>query len=143
VAVTGTDPDVEATAKEKATQLARRAKGLSKEQFADLARETSEDADTKAKGGELPMLRKPTFFGPAFDAAVFGAEVGVLAEPVRSFRGYHVVFLHEKMPMRVRPIEEVRDQLRDQLLTQRKAEYFQTYVANLQKSAKQDIRLKN
>jgi parvulin-like peptidyl-prolyl isomerase len=143
VSVVGTDPQVDATAKKKAEELLGRAKSLTAEQFADLARENSEDLDTKAKGGELPVLRKATFYGPGFDAAVFAASPGVLPEAVRSFRGFHVVFLHERTPPRVRSLEEVKGQLQEQLLTQRRTEFFQRYVEKLRKGARQEIRLQD
>jgi parvulin-like peptidyl-prolyl isomerase len=143
IPVTGADPQMDAAAKAKATGILARAKSMTPEQFAELAKETSEDPDTKAKGGEMPALRKPTFFGPAFDAAVFAGTPGLLPDPVRSFRGYHVVYLHAKTPARLRPLEEVKPQLQEQLLNQRRAEFFQKYAADLQKNAKQDIRLQN
>jgi peptidyl-prolyl cis-trans isomerase D len=116
---------------------------MTPEQFAELAKENSEDPDTKAKGGELPSVRRPTFFGPAFDTAVFGASPGLVPELVRSFRGYHIVYLHSKTPARLKPLEEVKPQLQEQLLTQRRMTFFQTYMKGLQDNAKKDVRLQD
>lgn len=143
IPVAGADPAVDAAAKAKAEGILGRAKAMTAAQFAELAKETSEDPDTKPKGGELPMLRKPTFYGPAFDNAVFGGAVGLQPEVVRSFRGYHVVFLHSKTPSRLKPLEEVKPQLQEQLLNQRRMQFFQNYMTDLQKNAKQEVRLQN
>jgi parvulin-like peptidyl-prolyl isomerase len=143
IPVAGADPAVDAAAKAKAEALLGRAKEMTAEQFAELAKETSEDPDTKAKGGELPSLRRPTFFGPAFDNAVFGGMPGLVPELVRSFRGYHIVFLHSKTPARVKPLDEVKPQLQEQLLNQRRAGFFKNYMDALLKNAKQEVRLKN
>jgi parvulin-like peptidyl-prolyl isomerase len=140
--VSGTDPQADAAAKAKAEQALTRAKPMSAAQFSDLARELSEDMDTKTKGGELPALRKPSFFGPAFDDVVFAASPGVISQTIRSFRGYHVVYLRQKTEARVRPLEEVRGQLQEQLLARRRNEQFASFMDTLQKSAKQDLRLR-
>jgi foldase protein PrsA len=142
VAVVGTDPQTDAAAKTKADQLLGRAKGMTAAQFADLAKETSDDPDTKAKGGDLPVLRKPSLFGPSFDNVVFSASPGLIPEPVRSFRGYHLVYVHERTPARTKPLDEVKDQIREQSLTRKRNERFVTYMTDLQKNAKQDVRLR-
>jgi parvulin-like peptidyl-prolyl isomerase len=143
IPVVGTDPQVDAAAKAKAEQILGRAKSLTAEKFAELAKETSEDPDTKAKGGELPAIRRPTFFGPAFDMAVFGGSPGLVPELVRSFRGYHVVFLHSKSPARLKPLDEVKPQLQEQLLSKRRQDFFTNYMGTLQRNAKQEMRLQN
>jgi peptidyl-prolyl cis-trans isomerase C len=86
--------------------------------FAALAAEFSTDSGSAASGGELGCF--PTGVMVAeFEAAVFGAEVGVVTEPVQSAFGYHVILVDERRPERARPLEDVREPLEQQLVSQR------------------------
>jgi parvulin-like peptidyl-prolyl isomerase len=81
------DAASEAAALAKIQVIGERAK---KEDFAKLAKETSEDAGSKAKGGELGSFGKGRMV-PEFDKAAFGQEIGVVGAPVKSQYGYHLI----------------------------------------------------
>jgi len=65
------------------------------EDFADLARELSDDLTTAEQGGALPILRQGQNL-PAIDSAVFSTPAGELAGPIQSSGGYHVIQVQER-----------------------------------------------
>ena len=100
------DKGDEDAARAKAAAIAERArKG---EDFAKLAAEVSDDAGTKAQGGDLGWM---TPRDAPFENALFGMQVGAISDPVRSDFGFHVIKLDELKPATVRPFEEVRDEV--------------------------------
>src|SRR5437016_7803030 len=75
--------------------------------FAALAKQYSQDTDTKDKGGEL-LLKGFSPYGQLFDQIVMAAPVGVIDQPVRSYKAYHIVKVLDKQPQRTRPFDEVK-----------------------------------
>ena len=109
----------EEAARAKAAAIAERArKG---EDFAKLAAEVSEDAGTKAQGGDLGWM---TPRDAPFENALFGMQAGAISDPVRSDFGFHVIKLDEIRPATVRPFEEVRDELAADLRTRKAEQMF-------------------
>jgi peptidyl-prolyl cis-trans isomerase D len=82
--------------------------------FAELARQHSEDEGTISEGGDLGWFPRGRMV-PEFDEAVFGMEPGELAGPVRTNYGFHVIRLEEIRQAGTQPLEEVREQIRSQL----------------------------
>ena len=60
------------------------------EDFADLATEHSDDIGSAQEGGELGWTN-PGQMVPEFEAAMAGAEIGAVTEPVRSEFGWHIL----------------------------------------------------
>ena len=60
------------------------------EDFADLAKEYSDDIGSAQEGGELGWTN-PGQMVPEFEAAMASAEIGVVTEPVRSEFGWHIL----------------------------------------------------
>jgi len=60
------------------------------EDFAELAKEHSDDIGSAQEGGELGWTN-PGQMVPEFETAMAGAEVGILTEPVRSEFGWHIL----------------------------------------------------
>ncbi len=58
--------------------------------FADLAKESSEDANSRTQGGDLGWF-DASAFGPAFGNAVTGVSDGGVSEPFRTEAGWHIV----------------------------------------------------
>ena len=113
------DKGNEDAARAKAAAIAERArKG---EDFAKLASEVSDDAGTKAQGGDLGWM---TQRDAPFENALFGLQVGAISDPIRSDFGFHVIKLDEIRPATVRPFEEVRDELAADLRTRKAEQMF-------------------
>jgi parvulin-like peptidyl-prolyl isomerase len=140
VGVNSADAAEDQKAKAKAEEILAKIQAAEGKNFAEVAKESSDDMETKAKGGELPMINRPSFFGITFDQAVFGASPGLVPTAVRSVRGYHIVYLHEKVAQRVKPLDEVKATVKDRLVQQKRAEAFRAHMDQAQKGARTDIK---
>ncbi|MFZ5989252.1 MAG: peptidylprolyl isomerase [Bacillota bacterium] len=83
--------------KEEALALAKdiHAKIKSKEgDFETLAKEYSEDEETKNNGGVISGLTLG-FHEPSFDDSVFNAQPGQLLDPIEVLRGYEIVYVEK------------------------------------------------
>lgn len=82
---------------EEALALARTAKADldAGAEFAEVARERSEDPGSGAQGGELGC-NPPGAFVEAFDEAAFSLPVGEVSDPVQTDFGYHLVLVTER-----------------------------------------------
>jgi len=98
----------DAAAREKAEQLATRAKGG--EDFVTLASENSDDPGSKGQGGDLGWATRDSFVAP-FSEALFAMAPGEVRGPVQTQFGYHVIRLEEVDAAHQRSFEEVRDEL--------------------------------
>jgi peptidyl-prolyl cis-trans isomerase C len=100
--------------------------------FAQLAKENSEDPGSAAKGGDLGCLGKGETV-PEFEQAAFGAEQGEIVGPVQTEFGYHVLQITDAKPEQTRPLEEVESQIRSQLATEKQSEAFSRWIEEQQK----------
>jgi peptidyl-prolyl cis-trans isomerase C len=108
-------PDAPAADKEKAKQ---KAEGVLKrlqagEDFAKLAAETSDDPNSKTRGGDIGSLaRGQQNAPPAFEAAAFALQKpNDLSGVVESPLGYHILQLVEKQPPSTVPFEQVKGRI--------------------------------
>ena len=87
--------------------------------FAELAKEHSEDPGNAANGGDLGWVSRG-MMDPAFEEASFALQVGELApEPVKSEFGFHLIRLDERESGSVKPLSEVRNVIREDLIAER------------------------
>jgi len=82
--------------------------------FAELARQKSEDEVSAKKGGDLDYFPKGQMV-PEFDRVAFSLEPGKLSDLVKTQYGYHIIKVVDKKPAQTRPLAEVRSQIEDQL----------------------------
>ena len=83
--------------------------------FPALAKEKSMDPGSKANGGDLGWFN-PAGMVPEFGAAVAKLEKGKFTEePVKSQFGYHVIVLDDSRAITPPPLEQVKDQLKQQV----------------------------
>lgn len=102
------DAEVKA-AKAKADELLaqlRKAPG----DFAKLAKQSSQDPGSAAKGGDLDWFGRGAMV-KAFEEAAFSLKEGQTSEVVRSDFGYHIIRVTGVRPERVKPLEEVRAEI--------------------------------
>lgn len=95
----------------RATELRRRA--LEGEDFGQLAAAYSE-CPSKVRGGELDFFTKGQTH-PAFERAAERLKIGEISPVVETSQGYHVIKLLDRVPERVRSLEETKDEIRGQL----------------------------
>lgn len=107
----------EAEVRAKAEQVLGELRGGA--DFAKLAQEHSEDAGSAKRGGELPGFVVRGKMVPPFEKAAFALPVGELSGLVRTRFGFHIIKVLERRPATVRPFEEVRDEIVQQLRAQR------------------------
>jgi peptidyl-prolyl cis-trans isomerase D len=110
IAVAGNASDAEKKAAEaKAKQLADLAR-VPGADFAALASANSDDAGSKAKGGDLGWISKGGMPG-GFDDAAFAMQAGEIRGPVKSDFGWHVIKLNQIQQGAQRSFEEMRAEL--------------------------------
>lgn len=95
--------------------------------FAELAKEFSQDPGSAENGGDLGCLGKGETV-PAFEKAIFNAEKGEIAGPVETEFGYHLIEVTDVRRKSTRPLSEVETQIREQLSTDQQAEEFAAWV---------------
>ena len=105
-------PEAQAKAKEKIDAVAKRIKGG--EDFATVAREVSEDPGSAKNGGELGWFAHGQMV-PEFDKAAYDLKDGQVSEPVKTSFGWHIIQTEEHKAAGQRPLEEVKDQIRQRL----------------------------
>jgi len=93
--------------REKAESILKRAR--EGEDFAELAKEYSEDLGSASRGGDLGFFGRGQMVKP-FEEAVFGLSEGDMTL-TRSDYGYHVIKLEEIKPPRLKSLDEVRDSI--------------------------------
>ncbi len=77
---------------QKALDICKR---LEKENFEDVAKETSDDYSAKQNGGRLGYFTGMMTIFP-FENAAYRMKIGEISKPVRSSIGYHIIKLHDK-----------------------------------------------
>jgi len=73
------------------------------EDFATLARERSQDENTKEAGGDLGFFHRGQLISPELEEAAFALQPGQISGVVQSQFGYHIVQVLEKAPDRPLP----------------------------------------
>jgi peptidyl-prolyl cis-trans isomerase C len=103
------------------------------EDFAQLAKENSGDAGSKAQGGMLGYFGRGQMV-PQFEEAAFVLEVGQVSKPVQSQFGWHVIKVEDRRQKPPPSFDEVKDRLIGSMV-QSKA---QSIAAELRGKAKID-----
>lgn len=111
------DQDV-AEVQARAESIAAEARGGA--DFAELARQHSEDDGTREAGGDLGTIARGQMV-PEFEGAAFALEQDEVSDPVTSMFGVHVIKATEKTGGTTQTLDEVRDSIVD-LLQQESAD---------------------
>jgi peptidyl-prolyl cis-trans isomerase D len=115
----GASADGEAAAKKKAEGLAARLK--KGEAFAAVAKSSSDDAASKARGGDLGWKRQgTTTLGPALETKVWAAKDAEVIGPEKGADGFYLVVAEGTREGDI-PFEKVRLELAEDQLRQEKA----------------------
>ncbi len=111
-----------ASAEKKAVELTDRAR--SDEDFAALAREHSDDTGSAVNGGDLGVLASDVMVKPFEDAANALTSTGQVSDPVRTRFGFHVIKLTELVPEKVKPFDDVKEEVAGELKKRLAEEQF-------------------
>ena len=95
--------------------------------FAELARENSQDPGSAENGGDLGCLGKGETV-PPFEEAAFAAEQGEIVGPVETEFGYHLIEVTEIREEQTQPLSEVEGQITDQLAATQQEEEFTKWL---------------
>ena len=99
--------------------------------FAEMAKENSDDSGNASHGGELGSFTRGRMV-PEFEKAAFAAEVGKVTEPVKTKFGYHLILVdsHDSKPfaeVRTQIDQKLRSQLTQKALADIKSKSVVTY----------------
>ena len=136
ILVRSADPANDAQAKAKIDTLAARIAGGA--DFATVAKESSDDANTAPKGGDLGWFTADAF-GQDFGAQVTALQDGQVSAPFRSAAGWHIV---QRMGERQADVSEQnrRAQVRDTIGQRKLEEEWNRYERQMRDEAYVEIR---
>jgi parvulin-like peptidyl-prolyl isomerase len=128
-------------ASHRATANEIRQRILQGEDMATVARELSTDAVSKRSGGVVEWLERGQSIqgvgkNPDLEEAIWETEVGELGPVVKTLKGHHVFHVEEKQEAGVRPLVEVRDSIRSQLLMEAKRDAVEAAFKRLEERYK-------
>jgi peptidyl-prolyl cis-trans isomerase D len=86
--------------------------------FAELARQLSDDPGSRDRGGDLGLFGRGDMVAP-FEAAAFGAEPGEIVGPVETDFGVHLIEVVDKQPGGSISFADAEQGIRSRLLAQR------------------------
>jgi peptidylprolyl isomerase len=128
-----TPPDADAAtidkARKQATDLARQARASGAD-FAALAKASSQEKQSAANGGDMGFLPDAMLM-PEIRKATDSMKPGDVTGPIQTSSGFHVIKLLDTHAPSVRPLADVKEQLRAQLRQQREQQNAQSYMAKL------------
>ncbi|WP_250286327.1 MULTISPECIES: peptidyl-prolyl cis-trans isomerase [unclassified Frankia] len=113
--------------REEADQVVRRARDGA--DFAALAGETSLDESTRGSQGDLGFVTAPQL-DAEYAKAAFAAPVGSVFGPVQTRSGWNVGQVLEDRPASQPSFEQVRDQVRDALRSERALAVWRAWLAD-------------
>jgi peptidyl-prolyl cis-trans isomerase D len=102
--------------------------------FAELAKKNSEDEASVKNGGDLDYFGRGRMI-PEFEQVAFALQPGQISDPVKTSYGYHIIKLVDRKPGTTRTLQEVRQQISDQLASER----AQAQAADLSQTLAKDI----
>jgi parvulin-like peptidyl-prolyl isomerase len=100
--------------------------------FATLAKKSSIDPGSKDQGGKLTVSKGQTV--APFDKAAFSLDTNEISDPVKTQYGYHIIQpLAAVKPGSVTPFKKVKDQIKSQLLEQKRSAAVGDWVDKVDK----------
>ncbi|HVV49822.1 MAG TPA: peptidyl-prolyl cis-trans isomerase [Polyangia bacterium] len=111
--------------------------GADQKGFRDLVAKYSDDEESKPRGGDLSFFAEDsaTVPKPIVEAAFKLKDVGDLAPPVKTDKGWAVVRLTQKRPGFNRPLAEVKRQIQQRLFRDLRSKAMEDFVNDLKKKS--------
>lgn len=108
--------------------------------FAKLAKENSTDTGSAQNGGDLGFFSKGEMVAE-FENAAFALKAGEVSGVVKSQFGYHIIKVEEVKAQKTLTFDEVKEQIKTELVGSKKESAWTNYVDNVRKNAKIEIKL--
>lgn len=128
ILVSGEERDEEQMAARLSEITGRIAAG---DDFAELAKEYSDDTLTAESGGELPPMSEDEVTDEAVRAAVFDLAGEEVSEPVEGEFGYQIFQLAEITPREEKTFDEVREELEESMKYERAEQQYAGLVTDI------------
>jgi len=128
----GADEAVVKETQARAATLAVRARDG--EDFAELAKASSEDPATKDDGGDLGWIGRGMLPGE-LDTVLFAMKPGEVRGPLRGESGWHVIKLTDVRKSEMKPLAEVKEKLREELYQAELKRQTKNWIDELRKKA--------
>ena len=123
------NPDIEKAARARADAALEEVKAG--KEFADIAKEKSDDSLTKTQGGDLGFISKGgSPYGPTLEGEALKLKVGDVSPVFKDRTGFHILKAEEQRAERIQPFDEVRLQIAKDLLKGVKAKQLAQEKAN-------------
>jgi peptidyl-prolyl cis-trans isomerase SurA len=126
-----------AAGKARAEQAIRRIRAG--ETFALVAREMS-DGPTARQGGDLGYFRRGLML-PAIEQAAFSLKAGEVSGLIKTGSGYHIVMVEDRRAVPPKPLEEMREEIRNRLANDSIMKERENFLSTLRKTAQIDLKL--
>jgi len=118
--------------KDKATADKLEAQLKAGADFAALAKKYSQDPGSKSQGGKLTIQKGQTV--PEFDKVAFELKTGETSPPVHTQFGWHIIqAMSAVTPRKATPFAQVKEAIKQQLLSQQKNAALTTWLAGVKK----------
>jgi peptidyl-prolyl cis-trans isomerase C len=102
------------------------------EDFTELVRVESDD---KGNDGNLGTFGRGRMV-PEFEQAAYALKPGELSEPVKTQFGWHLIQLHERIPEKITPFDEIKQKVVQYLTERKKDKVFEQFLDGLKARAK-------
>src|SRR6266702_220410 len=109
------------------------------EEFGQVARQASE-GPSASDGGELGWLRRGTVQADV-EKVAFGLQPGQISEPVRTRAGFQILKLEDRRGGGPKPLDEVKEEIRDRLVNEQGDAYRTQFITELKKDAVIDVKM--
>ena len=114
-----TDAEASAKARKKAESI--REEAAKGKDFAQLAKQYSEDPGTKDHGGDLDYVARGQLV-PEFEQTAFSLKVGEISNVIQTPYGFHILKVDDIQEAKVEPLEKVKGQITTFLRTRKARE---------------------
>ncbi len=104
--------------------------------FAELAKQNSASPEGAQNGGDLGWFSRERMVKEFSDAAFSSEEGKTIPNLVQTQFGYHIIKVTGKRPAGFKPLEEVRKQLEDQLLADKRNKKYESWKEEMKKKYK-------
>jgi peptidyl-prolyl cis-trans isomerase C len=130
------DAKAKEAAKAKAADVFKQVKAG--KDFAELAKQHSQDPGSAVQGGDLGFFQQGQMVG-AFERAAFALKPGEVSDIVETPFGFHIIKMAEKQSARTMPMDEVKPQIEQFLQNQQRQEKTQAFIASLKSKGKIEV----